>query len=226
VEQLQIHPRVSQQGVSADSARSIFEQAVPRLQTFRDHPMHSVVGLLDWDHRLPSRMLTLHLHVCYEAASRERLQQALVRRKEEIAARDFFPEFDVPDYGGLPADESYDVELTIDLKIEGMRLVSPWRREIAEEDAQTAIDAVRASKRFADAKRLEGAQAGVVGLAELEAVAWTPPCESGHSVWTLDIWWLTSFDGRMGKGWSFLVDFAAPLKDQVVAAREFTVRAG
>ena len=41
--------------------------------------------------------------------------------------------------------------------------------------------------------------------------------------WTIDVWWLTAFDGRIGKGWSFLVDAEAP--DPVVAHREFTVRA-
>jgi hypothetical protein len=226
VDELQIHPRVTQQGISESAARAVLVEALPRLKTFREYPTHAVVALLDWDHHLPSRALTMHLHVCYDSASTERLQQALARRREEIAARDFFPEFDVPDYGGLPADESYDVELSADFRVDGIRLVSPWRREIAEEDAQSAIAQVRASKRFSEVKRLEGNQAGVIGMAELEAVAWTPPCESGQPMWTLDVWWLTSFDGRVGKGWSFLVDFSPSCAEPVVASREFTVRAG
>jgi hypothetical protein len=40
------------------------------------------------------------------------------------------------------------------------------------------------------------------------------------------VWWLTSFDGRVGKGWSFLVDLGPKAVDPVVASREFTVRAG
>jgi hypothetical protein len=226
VDDLQIHPRVAQQGLSTATARAILDQALPRLHPFRDHRMSAVVGLLDWDHHLPSRVLTMHLHVCYDTASRERLNQAFSRRCEEIAARDLYPEFDVPDYGGLPADESYDVELSPNYTIENIRLVSPWRREIAEEDAQRALQSVRASRRFIDLKEREGGQATGTGLAELEAVAWTPPCESGHGTWTLDVWWLTSFDGRVGKGWSFLVDFALTASDPVVACREFTVRAG
>ena len=44
--------------------------------------------------------------------------------------------------------------------------------------------------------------------------------------WTLDVWWLTSFDGRVGKGWSFLVDVSAAEADRVLSSREFTIRAG
>ncbi len=194
---------------------------MPRLQPFRGRPVHSVVATLDWDHRLPSKTLTLRLHVCYDAPARQRFEQALRRRRDEIAERDRFPEFDVPDFGGLPADESYDVDLTADLGIEAMRLVSPWRREVAEEDSERAVLAVRNSSQFADAKRAEPMRPANLG--DLEAVAWTPPCESNHAAWTIDVWWLTSFDGRIGKGWSFLVDVGGTA---VIAAREFTIRAG
>jgi hypothetical protein len=102
-----------------------------------------------------------------------------------------------------------------------MRLTSPWRREVAEEDAQRAVLVVRQSAHFAEAKRAEPQRPPNLG--DLEAVAWTPPCESNHDHWTIDVWWLTSFDGRLGKGWSFLVDASG---SQVVAAREFTIRAG
>jgi hypothetical protein len=186
--------------------------------------VHSSVAVLDWDHRLPSKQLTMRLHLFYDAAARGRFDQALERRREEIKARDLYPEFDVPDFAGLPADEAYDIELTLGLDIEAMRLTSPWRREVAEDDATAAIEAVRGSSLFADVKQQEVGRAP--GLGDLEAVAWTPPCESGQKCWTLDVWWLTSFDGRIGRGWSFLVDPAATGDGRVVASREFTVRAG
>ena len=130
----------------------------------------------------------------------------------------------MPDFAGLPADEAYDVELTMGLDMEAMRLTSPWRRDVAEEDATAAIDAVRTSSVFVDVKKQEVGRSSALG--DLEAVAWTPPCESGQKRWTLDVWWLTAFDGRIGRGWSFLVDPAAAGDDRVVASREFTVRAG
>ncbi len=224
VAELSIHPRIAQQGIEKDKAQALYEATLPRVQPFRDHAVHSVVGVLDWDHRLPSKQLTLRLHVLYDDAARTRFDQALGRRREEIVARDLYPEFDVPDFAGLPADEAYDVELTATLDIEAMRLTSPWRRDVAEEDALAAIDAVRTSTIFADVKKQEVGRSAALG--DLEAVAWTPPCESGQKRWTLDVWWLTAFDGRIGRGWSFLVDPAASGDERVVASREFTVRAG
>ncbi len=224
VAELSIHPRIAQQGIEKDKAQALFEATLPRVQPFRDHAVHSMVGVLDWDHRLPSKQLTLRLHVLYDEAARGRFDQALARRREEIVARDLFPEFDVPDFAGLPADEAYDVELTTTLEMEAMRLTSPWRRDVAEEDALAAIDAVRTSSVFADVKKQEVGRPAALG--DLEAVAWTPPCESGQKRWTLDVWWLTAFDGRIGRGWSFLVDPAASGDERVVASREFTVRAG
>jgi hypothetical protein len=222
--ELFLHPRVAQQEIGEDAARRVLSAALPKVTPFRDRPVHSVIAALDWDHRLPSKALTLRLHVCYDEATRQRFEQALTRRRAEIAERDLFPEFDVPDFGGLPADEAYDVELSSELGIEAMRLTSPWRREVAEEDSSRAVQAVRGSKQFADVKR--GEPTRPANLGDLEAVAWTPPCESGQQRWTLDVWWLTSFDGRIGKGWSFLVDLANREIEQVVSAREFTIRAG
>jgi hypothetical protein len=224
VTELRVHARVLQQGIAKEAAQRVLDAALPKIQPFRDHAVHSMVGVLDWDHRLPSKQLTLRVHVLYDDAARGRFDQAVQRRQEEISSRDLYPEFDVPDFAGLPADEAYDVELSGTLDIEAMRLTSPWRRDVAEEDAAAAIDAVRTSTVFADVKKQEVGRSAALG--DLEAVAWTPPCESGQKRWTLDVWWLTAFDGRIGRGWSFLVDPAAAGDDRVVASREFTVRAG
>jgi hypothetical protein len=219
-----MHPRVAQQQLGDETIGRLVAAALPRLTPFRDHAVQSVVAALDWDHRLPSKALVLRFHVCYDGKTRQLFDQALARRKAEIAERDLFPEFDVPDYGGLPADEAYDVELSKDLSIEAMRLTSPWRRDIGEDDATRAVNAVRASSQFDEAKRNDPSRPANLG--DLEAVAWTPPCESGQAQWTLDVWWLTSFDGRIGKGWSFLVDLASRAPDPVLSSREFSIRAG
>jgi hypothetical protein len=224
VHDLLLHPRVAQQAIGEDAIQRVVSEALPRVTPFRGRNVHSVVAALDWDHRLPSKALTLRLHLCYDEATRQRFEQALARRKAEIAERDIFPEFDVPDFGGLPADEAYDVELSAELGIEAMRLTSPWRREVGEDDSRLAVSSVRGSKQFAEVKRAEPTRPANLG--DLEAVAWTPPCESGQLRWTLDVWWLTSFDGRVGKGWSFLVDPSASEADRVLSSREFTIRAG
>jgi hypothetical protein len=222
--ELSVHPRVVQQAITQEKSQAAFDEALGRVQPFREHAVHSMVAVLDWDHRLPSKQLTMRLHVLYDAEARKRFDESLDRRREEITARDLYPEFDVPDFAGLPADEAYDIELTLGLEIEAMRLTSPWRREVAEDDSAAAIEAVRSSSVFADVKEQEVGRSAALG--DLEAVAWTPPCESGQKRWTLDVWWLTSFDGRIGRGWSFLVDPAGSGDERVVASREFTVRAG
>ncbi|MGH8325104.1 MAG: hypothetical protein ACRETD_15135 [Steroidobacteraceae bacterium] len=224
MKELSVHPRVLQQGIDQDKVEAVFQAALAKLQPFHDRAMHSVVAVLDWDHRLPSKQLTMRVHVVYDEAARGRFDQARARRVEEIGARDLFPEFDVPDFAGLPADEADDVEMTAALEIEAMRLTSPWRREVADEDASVAIEAVRGSAAFTDVKKQEIGRSAALG--DLEAVAWTPPCESGQQRWTLDVWWLTAFDGRIGRGWSFLVDPHGSDDERVVASREFTVRAG
>lgn len=218
-----LHPRVAQQGLGEPEIARLLDEALPRLVPFRGRAVHSLVAALDWDHRLPSKSLTLRLHLCYDDAGRQRFEQALARRRAEIAERDRFPEFDVPDLAGLPADETYDVELGAELQIESMRLTSPWRREIDPDDALHAIATVRGSRQFADVRAQDATRSPSLG--DLEAVAWTPPCESQQPRWTLDVWWLTSFDGRIGRGWSFLVDFSTG-DERVSAAREFTIRAG
>jgi hypothetical protein len=220
MKELEIHPRVAQQGIDEECATSIVAEVRPRLVPFQNRQIDSVIALLDWDHRLPSRGFTLRVHVCYKEATRRRLGRAFERRCEEIAKRNLCPEFDVPDFGGFDADESYDVELSPSFHIENIRLTSPWRREIADQDAEHAIAAVRASKCLAEL--LECDDFRVPDLAELEAIAWTPPCESGAAIWMIEVWWLKSFDGRCGRARSFLVALHPELK--VLSSREFTIR--
>jgi hypothetical protein len=223
-EALFVHPRISYQNLDGAEQIRALAQSLPEFVPFRGRTAAGVVAILDWDHRLPSRSLVLRLHLCYSAASEAHIRQLMAVRTEQLQARDLFPEFDVPDYAGLPGDEIYECELRPDLGLIECRLVSPWRREIAPEDAAPAVAAVRRSAVFAKARQEHKGRAANLG--DLEAVAWTPPCESGYERWTLDVWWLTAFDGRIGKGWSFLVDLTKKPGERVVAHREFAVRAG
>ena len=223
-EQLRLHPRIAQQRqVQLDGeSRERLAMSLPPLVPFRGRTLHGVVGVLDWDHHLPSRKFTLRLHTFYNASSLAHFELAFKERLSEIKRKDIFPEFDVPDFADLPGDESYDVDLTEALTVESMRLVSPWRRQLPDEIGDTAVATVRNSPQFAQARA--GYPSRPLHLGDLEAVGWTPPCESGQPQWTVDVWWLTAFDGRHGRGWSFLVDIEAPGK--VVSHREFAVRTG
>ena len=61
------------------------------------------------------------------------------------------------------------------------------------------------------------------GLGDLEAAEWSPPSESGHERWGIDVWYLRSFNGMVGEGTAFLVDVE---RENVVSQRDFQFRAG
>ena len=61
------------------------------------------------------------------------------------------------------------------------------------------------------------------GLGDLEPAEWSPPCESGHVRWGVDVWYLLTFNGMVGEGRAFLVDLEEKC---VVRERDFQFRAG
>jgi len=218
---LRRHPRVAYQGLFGDpDAAHQLATSLPPMPPFRQ-AYAGALSVVDWDHRLPSRALVLRIFAYYGADTLAAGQEAFDDRLEEIGRRDRFPEFDVPDFDHLAADEAYEVELGIGADVGRCRLTSAWRREIAIPDGASAVEITRGSAEF---KRLSPLlPSRPTHLGGLEAVSWTPPCESQHAVWTLDVWYLLAFDGRIGTGRSFLVD---PAAKAVVAVRDFSVRAG
>lgn len=216
---MRLHPRVAYQGYFPDdNARDRLIVALPDLVPFRQS-YHAAIAIVDWDHRLPSKLLTLRLYLYYDEWTYAEGESAFDQRLEDIGVRDRFPEFDVPDFSELPADEVYEAEVQTDGSIGSWRLTSPWRREVPPTDGSAAVTVARTSAEFA--RIAAAALDRPRHLGDLEAVSWTPPCESGHPRWTLDVWYLLAFDGRIGSGRSFLVDLS---KNEVVAVRDFSVR--
>lgn len=220
-EEIRLHPRVAYQGVlSAEGALSRIAEAIPPLHRFRND-YHGAISVVDWDHRLPSQNLILRIYGYYGADTLESGLEAYEGRLEMIAERDKYPEFDVPDLDGIVADESYEVEISPQGEVGRCRLTSAWRRTVATHDAQAAVDLVLACDEY---QRLVAASPSRPAyLGDLESVSWTPPCESDHERWTIDVWYLLAFDGRIGSGRSFLADLETK---QVISARDFSVRAG
>jgi hypothetical protein len=220
-EDLRVHPRVAYQGVSADQAtREALVEQLPPLPSFR-RDYHGAIAVIDWDHRLPSQTFALRIYGYYDADNYLAGQEAYDDRVEEIGQRDMYPEFDVPDFDNLAADEAYEIELGTDCSVGRCRLTSAWRRSIEAVDAQAAVEVAQSCEEFI---KLAAANTDrPAHLGELEAVSWTPPCESQHERWTLDVWYLLAFDGRVGTGRSFLIDLEANI---MVAARDFSVRTG
>ncbi len=218
---LRLHPRVAYQGLCANpAAAEAIAAALRPITPFRSDYVGAIC-ILDWDHRLPSKALALRIYAYYDENSYEAGQEAYDDRLESIGDSDRFPEFDVPDFDLLAADEAYEIEISLDGAIGRSRLTSAWRRNIAVEDGDGAIAVVRESEEFILLQKESTDRPAHLG--DLEAVSWTPPCESEHSEWTLDVWFLQAFDGRVGSGRSFLVD---PATNVVVAVRDFSVRTG
>jgi hypothetical protein len=217
---LRMHPRVAYQGLADEPRKTRVAKELPELVPFAGE-YRGALAILDWDHRLPSRQWVLRLYCFTSKESQFEGEAAWQQRLEEIGKKDKFPEFDVPDFEGLPADEAYECEVTLEGEVGSVRLTSPWRRDIDESDSQAAIDVARRSEEF---KRIRAETSGrPPQLGDLEAVGWCPPCESELQVWTLDVWYLTQFDGQVGRGKSLLVHLDAR---KVIAIREFTVRVG
>jgi len=220
--ELRVHPRLEQQDLYQHPDEEARLAAIlPALVPFGDAKYAGAEWMIDWDHRLPSRQAVLRLYAHYTDERRADAQRSLALRLSEIAADDLFPEFDVPDFAGLPADESYETELDMEGKPARLRLTSEWRREIQHGAASRAVEIVRASEPFRALKA--EARIRPAALGDLEPAEWSPPCESGHVRWGIDVWYLLSFNGMVGEGRAFLVDLE---ERSVVRERDFQFRAG
>ena len=220
-EEIRLHPRVAYQGIlSEDGAATRVAAALPPLSRFR-HDYAGAISIVDWDHRLPSSNLILRIYGYYGEDTLEAGHEAFDDRFEQIADRDKYPEFDVPDFDGLAADEAYEIELSPTGQIGRCRLTSAWRRTVAAKDAAAAVTLVQTCDEYQ--KLVASSPSRPTYLGDLEAVSWTPPCETEHVRWTLDVWYLLAFDGRIGSGRSFLADLESK---QIVSVRDFSVRTG
>jgi hypothetical protein len=206
---------------SRTEPRERLASALPTFVPFKGEGYAAALWVIDWDHRLPSRELVARLYVYYTDEARAIGRRSLEEREVQIAREDLFPEFDVPDFAGLLADEAYEAELALDGEPKRFRLVSEWRRDVDPRLGRRAEDIVRASSAF---KELSSqVRARPPGLGDLEAAEWAPPSESGHARWGIDVWYLRSFNGMVGEGTAFLVDLQ---EERVISQRDFQFRAG
>jgi hypothetical protein len=220
--ELRRHPRVVYQKLFDDPESCARLAAVlPTFVPFRGDSYAAALWVLDWDHRLPSRELVLRLYAFYTNDARGMGLRSFEERHAQIAREDLFPEFDVPDFAGLSADEAYEAELSLTGEPKKFRLVSDWRREVDVNLGRRAEEIVRVSSAFKELA--SSVRARPPGLGDLEAAEWAPPSESGHSSWGIDVWYLRSFNGMVGEGTAFLVDLQ---DEKVIGQRDFQFRAG
>ena len=219
IDSMRRHPRTEyQEMIIAPGPLKQLRQELPHLVPFPGNEYLEIVPVLDWDHRLPSQVAMLHLYAYYTAQTLQAGQMALATRAQQIKEQDKFPEFDVPDFANLPADEFYENVVGWDGKVAQVQLMSEWRRNIDPKDAFTALQVVRASDDFREVSE-SGQRPDFLG--DLEARSWTPPCEGPLTTWAIDVWYLTEYNGVVGKGISFLVDVNT---SEVGNVREFMIR--
>ena len=213
------HPRcVHQALIQGEDQLKRLRDSLPRLVPYQRRKYAGFLPILDWDHHLPTRTITLRIYAYYKTDAMEEGEGHYVSRCRQIEARDRFPEFDVPDFADLPADEAYEVVLEENGEVSQIQLSSEWRRNIEQDSATKARNVVRKSEEY---KRISQDKNRPDFLGDLEARSWTPPCEGGHDRWTVDVWYLLEYNGMMGKGLSFLVDLESK---KVVNVREFVLR--
>ncbi len=217
---LRRHPRVVHQELVGDEEQlQQLLQSIPLLVPFGDANYHELLPILDWDHRIPSQAAILRIFAFYSETTFRAGSAEFSAKCEMIKRQDVFPEFDVSDFVGLTADEVYEAEVEENGAIQQLRLISNWRRDIYLESSHTAVNLVRQSEDFR--QLLANIKNRPEHLGDLEAVCWTPPCESSHPTWTIDVWFLTELNDSVGQGRSFLVDLE---ENRVIGVREFMVR--
>ena len=131
------------------------------------------------------------------------LQTELARRERVIAADNLYPEFDLPDYGMLPASETYVAMMRADrLMIEDLRFSSEWRRRVDQSAQRAALTSVRRLDSFTRSLQERTHE----HLGPPVVIGWTPPCLAHSTNWAIEVWLLVDFDGHRGRAHVFMVD--------------------
>ena len=139
-EEIRLHPRVAYQGLlSEEGAATRVAAALPRAAAVSPR-----LRRRDLDRRLGSPAAVAEPRCCASTATTATTRSTPATRRstialEQIAERDKYPEFDVPDFDGLAADEAYEIELSPTGPVGRCRLTSAWRRTVASRDATTAV---------------------------------------------------------------------------------------
>ncbi len=210
-----VHPRVQYQGLP-DVPMDMLLAKMPGVVPFPGREYSSLMFILDWDHRLPSRRLFGRMLAFYSPKAEQRALREYRIRFEEIRENDKFPEFDVQDFDDILADESYIYLFLPTGFFRKVQLISPWRHTVTERDRQIVSSCVEDSEEYAVLQEQYGLKCG-----PLRIIGWVPPCMSGQDRWTVDVRYVTYCEGSSVWGRTFLAD---PLGRQVLGVTDFNMR--
>ncbi|TPV94776.1 MAG: hypothetical protein B7733_13265 [Myxococcales bacterium FL481] len=204
LEQLAIHVRVSDQALApTGDALAQLIAAFPDLVPFGAADYVDAWAVLDWDHRLPSEQLILRVFGIYDPSRGDTFARARATIDEQIEKDNLFPEFDLPDYGELVADEVYLATYRPQTGTIGdVVFSSNWRRQVLETQLEAAREALESHPPYQAA--LETRADASLGAAML--VGWVPPALAQCERWCIEFWLLMRFDGSTGEANVFVVD--------------------
>jgi len=169
---LRRHVRLVDQHLLEGAAAENLLAKLPEFPMFRKS-YHGVIAIADWDHRIPSRQITIRIYAYYSPQSASRGEREYAMRNKAIAEKNLYPEFDVPDYVDLMSDESYELDVSIDGNIIESRFTASWRRDVEPKEGDKAIAIVFDSPEHLETLAQEGERPPDLG--GIEAFAWGPP---------------------------------------------------
>lgn len=204
-----LHPRIAQQSLWPEAKTlDVLEELSPALVAFPGRDYAGVRVIVDWDHKLPSKGLSIRTYASYTQEGLDKLDEEFAQLGEKISRENLYPEFDLPDYNSITADEVYVQSVDIDpetgaMEAKEVRFYSDWRRRVEPAVAKRVQNALEQTDSFqrAASNRQEGNQFSSAIL-----VGWTPPCAARSEHWALELWLVTHFQGRFGKARVFMVD--------------------
>lgn len=198
----EMHVRVTDQEIDEDDLRALLDH-VPELVPFGNNKYVEVRAVVDWDHQLPSQHLILRVYAAYSDHEAESMGTQFRARQQQIDSGNLYPEFDVPDFADIEASESYAGVFKKGAdKFEDFRFFAPWRKEVRQSVARSAVSAVKELDSFQRALKERKNDA----LGSAVVVGWAPPCLGHSDNWAVEVWLLTEFDGQAGKAMVFMVD--------------------
>jgi hypothetical protein len=198
----ELHVRAADQGIELDDLEELLE-SVPELMPFGSNKYVEVRAVIDWDHQLPSQHYVLRIYAAYSDHEARSMETQFRGRESQIEEDNLYPEFDVPDFSEIEASEAYAGVFRPDSeKFEDFRFFAPWRKEVRQSVARSAVAAVKELDTFKSA--LKSRKNDALGSAVV--VGWAPPCLGHSDAWAVEVWLLTEFDGQAGKAMVFMVD--------------------
>ena len=204
VEAIEIHPRVSQQDLAlGPDAREKIADQIPPLVPYDNNRYAAARAVLDWDHQLPSQLVILRLYMAYTRREADRIERDFKYRAAAIEEDNLYPEFDVPDFGEIPAAETYIALMRPrTAEIHDLRFFSDWRKQVKPSLMRDALAAVRGHPGFE--RSLQARTHDHLGPPVV--IGWAPPCLARSEAWAIEVWLLVDFDGHSGKAHVFMVD--------------------